>query len=73
MPGIDCDLSRVQTNIVYFRLKNMPAADFLTACSDKGLLGGEYGPDLVRFVTHHGISPADIRQALATCRNALRS
>jgi threonine aldolase len=73
MPGIDCDLSRVQTNIVYFRLKNMHAADFLTACSDKGLLGGEYGPHLVRFVTHHGISPTDIRQALVICRNTLRS
>jgi threonine aldolase len=70
MPGIDCDLSRVQTNIVYFRLKNMHAADFLTACSDKGLLGGEHGPHLVRFVTHHGISPADIRQALVICRDA---
>jgi threonine aldolase len=73
MPGIDCDLSRVQTNIAYFRLKNMHATDFLTGCSDQGLLGGEYGPDLVRFVTHHGISSADIRQALAICRNALRS
>jgi threonine aldolase len=73
MPEIDCDLSRVQTNIVYFRLKNMHAADFLTACSDKGLLGGEYGPHLVRFVTHHGISPTDIRQALVICRNTLRS
>src|SRR6201995_190905 len=62
MPGIDCDLSRVQTNIVYFRLKNMHAADFRTGCSDQGLLGGAYGPDLVRFVTHHGISPAAIRQ-----------
>ena len=64
MPGIDCDLSRVQTNIAYFRLKNMHAADFLTGCSDQGLLGVEYGPDLVRFVTHHGISSADIQQAL---------
>ena len=70
MAGIDCDLSTVQTNIVYFRLKNMHAADFLTACSDKGLLGGGYGPHFVRFVTHHGISPADIRQALVICRNA---
>ncbi len=73
MPGIDCDLSRVQTNIVYFRLKNIHAADFLTACSENGLLGGEYGSDLVRFVTHHGISPADVRQAPGTCRKALRS
>jgi threonine aldolase len=38
----------------------------------RGLLGGAYGTDLVRFVTHHGISPADIQRALAICRQALR-
>ena len=70
--GIDCDLSRVQTNIVYVRLKNMDAARFVAACRKQGLLGGPYGTDLVRFVTHYGISPADIQRALAICREALR-
>lgn len=70
--GIDCDLSRVQTNIVYFRLKNMDAARFVAACCEQGLLGGAYDTDLVRFVTHHGISPADIQRALAICRETLR-
>jgi threonine aldolase len=72
LPGIDCDLSRVQTNLVYFRLKHMDAAGFLAACSGQGLRGGAHGPDLVRFVTHHGISPADIQRALMICREALR-
>jgi len=72
LPGIDCDLSRVQTNLVYFRLKHMDAASFLAACSGQGLRGGAHGPDLVRFVTHHGISRADIQRALAICREALR-
>jgi len=71
LPGIDCDLSRVQTNIVYFRLKNMDAASFLAACSSQGLRGGGRG-DQVRFVTHHGIGPADIQRALLICREALR-
>src|ERR1700761_6127926 len=70
--GIDCDLSRVQTNIVYFRLKSMDAARFVAACRKQGLLGGAYGTDLVRFVTHYGVSPADIQRALAICREALR-
>ncbi len=70
LPGIDCDLSRVQTNIVYFRLKNMDAVSFLAACSSRGLRGGGRG-DVVRFVTHHGISPADVRRALVICREAL--
>jgi threonine aldolase len=71
LPGIDCDLSRVQTNLVYFRLKNTDAASFLAACSGQGLRGGAQGPDLVRFVTHHGISRADIQRALVICREAL--
>ena len=70
--GIECDLSRVETNIVYFRLKNMDAASFVTACSDQGLRGGAYGSDLIRFVTHHGITPADVGKALVICREALR-
>ena len=70
--GIDCDLSRVQTNIVYFRLEKMDATRFVAACRKQGLLGGAYGTDLVRFVTHYGISPADIHRALAICREALR-
>jgi threonine aldolase len=48
------------------------AASFLAACSGQGLLGGAPGPDLVRFVTHHGIGPADVRRALMICREALR-
>jgi threonine aldolase len=72
LPGIDCDLSRVQTNLVYFRLKNTDAAGFLAACSGEGLLGGAMGADLVRFVTHHGIGPADAQRALTICRDILR-
>jgi threonine aldolase len=72
LPGIDCDLSRVQTNLVYFRLKTMDAAGFVAACSGEGLLGGVMGADLIRFVTHHGIEGADIQRALVTCRDVLR-
>jgi threonine aldolase len=69
--GIDCDLTRVQTNIVYFRLAGTSSADFLAACARLGLRGGAPGPDQVRFVTHHGITGADIKQALTICRDAL--
>jgi threonine aldolase len=71
LPGIECDLSRVQSNIVYFRLKSMGSAEFLAACAKLGLLGGGPGADLVRFVTHHGITGPDISRALAICRDAL--
>jgi threonine aldolase len=71
LPGIGCDLSRVQTNIVYFRLKTMDAVSFLAACAGQGLRGGGR-EDQVRFVTHHGVSSADIQRALSICREALR-
>jgi threonine aldolase len=71
MPGVDCDLSRVQTDIVSFRLTGMSSADFLAACSKLGLRGGAPARDRVRFVTHYGITGADIKQALTICRDAL--
>jgi threonine aldolase len=72
LPGVDCDLSRVQTNIVYFRLKSMGSAEFLASCARLGVLGGGPGRDLVRFVTHHGITAADVKRALVMCRDSLR-
>jgi threonine aldolase len=71
LPGVDCDLTRVQTDIVSFRLTGISSADFLASCSKLGLRGGAPGPDRVRFVTHHGITAADIKQALTICRDAL--
>jgi threonine aldolase len=71
LPGIDCDLSRVQTNIVSFGLTGRHSGDFLAACAKLGLRGGAPGPDRVRFVTHHGITAADIKEALVICRDAL--
>ncbi|HTZ23735.1 MAG TPA: GntG family PLP-dependent aldolase [Streptosporangiaceae bacterium] len=71
--GIDCDLTRVQTNIVYFRLAGTTSADFLAESARLGLRGGATGPDQVRFVTHHGITSADIKQALTISRDALSS
>jgi threonine aldolase len=71
LSGVEIDLTRVQTNIVYFRLAGMSSADFLAACSKLGLRGGATGPDQVRFVTHYGITAADVKQALAICHDAL--
>ena len=71
LTGVECDLTRVQTNIVFFRLTGTSAADFLAGCAKLGLRGGASGPDRVRFVTHYGITGADIKQALTICRDAL--
>ena len=68
---VECDLTRVQTNIVYFQLSRMGSAEFLAACAQQGLLGGGYAKREVRFVTHAGISANDVRQTLAICRQVL--
>jgi threonine aldolase len=68
--GINLDLSRVQTNLVIFRLTSMPAKEFLAACSERGVRGGGSG-DRVRFVTHFGIEPEHIQRALEVSADVL--
>jgi threonine aldolase len=71
LDGIDIDLSRVETNIVIFHLRQGSSQAFLARCRQQGVLGGGYVSGRVRFVTHFGISPADIRKTLAVCAEAL--
>jgi threonine aldolase len=71
LPGVSCDLSRVQTNLVYFELANMSAAAFEHECRNRGLLGEASDRQRIRFVTHHGIEAADIQAALQICEEVL--
>lgn len=71
LPGVRCDLSRVQTNLVYFDLERMRGADFEAACRKHGVLGGATGPHRVRFVTHYGITAQDIQSTLKICEEVL--
>ena len=70
MAGVRCDLSRVQTNLVYFDL-DMPAQRFTEECAKRGVLSDSTGPNRIRFVTHYGIDAADIQTALKVCEEAL--
>ena len=70
MAGVRCDLSRVQTNLVYFDL-DMPAQRFTEECAKRGVLSDSTGPHRIRFVTHYGIDAADIQTALKVCEEAL--
>ena len=69
--GVDLDLSRVQTNIVIFRVTSKDPAQFISECSARGIKGGAIGADRIRFVTHHGIEPEHISKALAVCSEVL--
>jgi threonine aldolase len=71
LPGVSCDLSRVQTNLVYFDLAKLPAAEFQDACRRRGLLGEATGRQRVRFVTHNGITAADVQAALSICEEVM--
>jgi threonine aldolase len=70
--GVRLDLSRVQTNIVYFEVQTMDAGDFLARCRQEGILGALGGPGgRVRFVTHLGVDAAGVQHALQVCSQVL--
>ncbi|TMD29233.1 MAG: low specificity L-threonine aldolase [Chloroflexi bacterium] len=71
LPGVRCDLSRVQTNLVYFDVETMPASGFLDECAKRGVISEPTGPHTVRFVTHYGIDAEDIQTALKVCEEVL--
>ena len=71
LPGVKCDLSRVQTNLVYFELSEIPAPRFTDECSKRGLLSDWVNARHVRFVTHYGIDSEDIQSALQICEEVL--
>ncbi len=71
MPGVRCDLARVQTNLVYFDLDDMTAPAFVEACGKRGLLTDSAGPKRMRFVTHYGVDAADVQSTLKICEEVL--
>ncbi|GAC1690000.1 MAG: low-specificity L-threonine aldolase [Candidatus Dormibacteraceae bacterium] len=64
LSGVNCDLSRVQTNLVYFDLDRMTGAEFEDECRRRGLLGGATSTHRMRFVTHYGNTAGDIQSTL---------
>jgi len=71
LPGVSCDLSRVQTNLVYFDLERMGVDEFTDECRRRGLLSAPGGPRSMRFVTHYGVDAPDVQAALKICEEVL--
>jgi threonine aldolase len=71
LPGITCDVRRVQTNLVYFDVDSMPAQAFLDGCAKRGVVSEASGQHRVRFVTHYGIDAQDVQTALKVCEEVL--
>nr|WP_281256690.1 low-specificity L-threonine aldolase [Melittangium boletus] len=75
MPGIQLDLSTVQTNIVIFRVtdERFSWQSFLSALKQRGVRMGELGYGRVRAVTHYGISESDVDATLSAVADVLRT
>ena len=68
--GLAIDLTRTQTNIVYFELaiERFTAGTLATELGKKGVKLLPVGPRRLRAVTHYGISAEDIDLTLAALR-----
>lgn len=70
---VNIDLSKVQTNIVYFGLKNdLLFNKFMEDCKKQGLLLIPMGPNLARAVFYFGITRSDTIKAVEIIKNILK-
>lgn len=65
--GIKLDMSTVQTNIVVIDVSGtgMTDLEFMAEAKRNGLLLSDFGPNLVRLVTHRGIIAEDVDAAVS--------
>lgn len=72
LPGITLDPETVETNIVVFRVAH--AAQLCDRLeTEHGVRMGALGPDLVRAVTHHDVTTAGVRDAVAAVATVLHA
>lgn len=63
LPGIEFDLSTVQTNIVRFNYTGPAPDEFVRRVKERGVLMTGSVAEGLRVVTHYGITEADVRCA----------
>jgi threonine aldolase len=75
IPGIEIDLSTVQTNIVIFDVSGTgkSSTEIAAALKSQGVLAGTVNPQLIRFVTHLNVSGGDCKRALEGVRTVCNS
>jgi threonine aldolase len=73
LEGLEVDLPRVQTNIVYFDVvREGLSAEMLVSClAERGVKMICTGPGRIRAVTHYGIDRSDIDDTLSAMAEAL--
>ncbi len=68
--GAQVDMETVQTNMVRYKVP-VPAADFASQLSQRGILAGVTGPDSIRMVTHYQVSRNHIETVLSAVSDIL--
>jgi len=73
LPGVYVDLAAVQTNIVVLELRrpDMSAAEFIGRMKELGVKATDFGANLVRMVTHYGITRSDVETTVRAARQVL--
>jgi threonine aldolase len=73
MPGLWVDLSSVQTNIVVIEVRRpgMSGDDLVRRIEKRGVKVSPFGGQLVRMVTHYGITRSDVERAIQVVREVL--
>ena len=70
MDGIEIDPTEVETNIVYFRLTSLPAAQFQKTLHERGVGVLALGQDTIRAVTNLMVAGEDIDRAIEIIQDA---
>jgi threonine aldolase len=74
LPGIDIDLSRVETNMVFGDCRPpLTAAAFIDGCREVGVLLDQASPSRWRMVTHRGVSAPEVDYAIDAVRRLFGS
>ncbi len=73
LPGVRVDLSTVQTNIVVVEVQRpgLTGTEFIRLMKEHGVKVSPFGGQLVRLVTHYGISRGDVERAIDVARDIL--
>ncbi len=73
LPGIEIDLTAVQTNLVFMRVKDRPAAVVARALDEAGVRILALGPETLRAVTNLMVPRTDIPKALEIFSRVMQS
>ena len=74
LPGVEIDLSRVETNMVFGDCHPpLTATAFIDRCREVGVLLDQASPYRWRMVTHRGVEPEDVDYAVEAIRGAFGS